>query len=205
MNYASKWERKPDWRPKIPSLEVAPERLSVISGIAPVINLFIKNPLFREFQNCLPQFVSNNSNHCLHYALLLLAGFWIGYDCLDDFLQLKDDPMAIEIFDEVPTPKSFGNFLRAFTLENNQDLRKFLTKQALSYRKGLRLKDSITFNIDSTDHEHSGDTIEGLELNFKGKWCLQSLEVFDDQGFCYDFDLRPGATFSYVLGPPSQV
>lgn len=196
MRCASKWERRPEWRPKLITLEAAPERLSRISGLAPVIELFIKDSLFMEFKKCLPQYVSNNSNHWIQYGLLFLVGFWIGYDCLDDFEELMGDPLIIEMFGEVPTPKSFGNFLRAFTPENIKVLRKFLTQQSLCYRKKLKLKDSITFNIDSTDHEHHGDLIEGLEFNYKGKWCLDSLEVFDDEGFCYDFDLRPGATFS---------
>jgi len=169
MKYASKWEQRPQWQPKRPNLEAAPERLSSLSGIAPVIELFSKDSLFMEFKKCLPQYVSNNSNHWLQYGLLFLVGFWIGYDCLDDFEELMGDPLIIEMFGGVPTPKSFGNFLRAFTPENIKNLREFLTKQSLSYRRQLKLKDCIAFNIDSTDHEHHGDLIEGLEFNYKGK------------------------------------
>src|SRR5207302_1729035 len=118
MTQTLKWEQRPEWRPKIPSLEVATERLSVISGIAPVIDMFIKSSLFMEFQKCLPQYISNNSNDTVYYALLLLAGFWIGYDCLNDFEKLKNDPVALEIFGDIAVPRSFGNFLRAFSLEN---------------------------------------------------------------------------------------
>jgi hypothetical protein len=48
-------------------------------------------------------------------------------------------------------------------------------------------------------HVHYCETIDGFfEINYKGKWCLDSLEVFDELVFCYDFLLRSGATFSSV-------
>lgn len=40
--------------------------------------------------------------------------------------------------------------------------------------------------------------IEGLGLNYKGEYCLESLDTFDELGFCYGFRLREGGTFSSV-------
>jgi hypothetical protein len=40
--------------------------------------------------------------------------------------------------------------------------------------------------------------MEGLAVNRDGKMCLDSLLTIDDRGFCYDMDLRPGATHSCV-------
>ena len=90
MNYAPKWEQE-SWSPKRLTLEPATERLSNLSGLAPVIDLFIKNPLFGEFQKCLPKYLSNSSYHALHFALLIIAGFWVGYDCLDDLEHFVDE------------------------------------------------------------------------------------------------------------------
>lgn len=204
MTYASKWEHG-SWQPKLPTVEPTTDRLSRMAGIAPIVELFIRDPLFRELRNCLPKRISNSSKDTYHFVLLLLAGFWLGFDCLDDLEFFRSDPLAIEMFGLNPTAKSFGDYLRDFTQDLIEALRLFLTRQAFSYRRRLKkLHFSITFDIDSTDHEHHGDTIEGLQWNHKGKWVLDSLEVFDELGFCYDFQLRPGATFS-SQGAPEMI
>jgi len=201
MNYASKWEQAA-WMPKIPVLEPSSERLSAAAGIAPVIDMFTKDFIFQEIKNHLPARVGNNSSHSLYYFLVLVAAFLVGYDCLDDIEGFQNCPVAGQMFGKIRSPHAFGDFLRDFTWEDVSGLRGILKSQANHYRERLNLSDKpVTFGIDSTDHEHHGDTIEGLEINYKGKWCLDSLEVFDELGFCYDFDLRPGATFSSVGAP----
>lgn len=52
--------------------------------------------------------------------------------------------------------------------------------------------------MDSTSHIQSGSKIEGLAVNYKGEISLESLDSFDELGFCYGFRLRDGATFSSV-------
>jgi len=159
--------------------------------------MFTTDPVWREVERCLPKRVSYSSYPPLHFALIIVAGFWLGYDCLDDLEKMREDPLLLAMFGEIPCAKSFGNFLRDFEDEHLLLFRQLLSNQALKYRGQLRLGNQlIEFSIDSTDHVHHGDLIEGLELNYKGHWCLDSLEVFDEKGFCYDFDLRSGATFS---------
>lgn len=192
----TKWQIN-DWRPKSFKYDWSTrENFSSASGLSLMVELFSKSELYSDFTSCLPLRLSNNSYHTSHFALLLIAGFWMGYDCLEDLGEFTKNPVVCAQFGKVPVPRSFGDYLRDFTDENILALRKFLLKQALFFRGALKKSDSITFDIDSTDHEHHGDTIEGLEINYKGKWCLDSLEVFDELGFCYDFLLRPGATFS---------
>jgi hypothetical protein len=53
-------------------------------------------------------------------------------------------------------------------------------------------------SIDSTSHVQSGDKMEGLAINYKGEWCLDSQVVFDEMGLCYGFQLRSGSTKSGV-------
>jgi hypothetical protein len=179
--------------------DTALELLTGSAGLLRLIEMFTVDPLWRELEACLPKRVAYSSYPPLHFVAILLAGFWLGYDCLDDLEKMRQDPLLLGMFGEIPCAKSFGNFLRDCEDEQIQALRAFLTRQALGYRKRLRLQDrAIEFSIDSTDHVHHGDLIEGLELNYKGHWCLDSLEVFDEKGFCYDFALRPGATFSSV-------
>jgi hypothetical protein len=194
MTYTAKWDRQ-GWRPELIILEPTNQRLSSASGLPWLLELFMQSPWYDRLQQALPPRLSNSSYHPLHFALLLIGGFWMGYDCLDDLEKFADDPIIVNMFTEVPTAKSFGNFLRDFSESSIQTLRSLLKAQALEHRLKLSAA-PITFNIDSTPHEHHGDKIEGLELNYKGLWCLDSLEVFDELGLCYDFDLRPGATFS---------
>jgi hypothetical protein len=50
--------------------------------------------------------------------------------------------------------------------------------------------------MDSTPHEHFAKKMEGMSYNYKDMWCLDSQNAFDQYGFSYLFDLRPGNTFS---------
>lgn len=50
--------------------------------------------------------------------------------------------------------------------------------------------------MDSTPHEQTGKKIEGAEFNYKKLWCLDSLNAYDEFGFSYLFQLRPGNTYS---------
>lgn len=189
----------PPWRPNFLERDLSLEVLTSAAGLSRFIEMFTIDPVWKELERCLPKREAYSSYPALHFALLIIAGFWLGYDCLDDLEKMRQDPLLVGMFGEIPCAKSFGNFLRDFEDGHLQLLRELLSKQALRYRSQLRLAhEPIEFSIDSTDHVHHGDLIEGLELNYKGHWCLDSLEVFDERGFCYDFDLRPGATFSSV-------
>ncbi|MGZ6394417.1 MAG: transposase [Pseudobdellovibrionaceae bacterium] len=199
MSELTKWQLH-EWKPKTIKFDWTPKEnnLNQASGVCALVDLLAASPFYVELKKCLPERLSNNSYHPLHFATLLMAGFWMGYDCLDDLEEFAKNPAIVAQFGKIPLAKTFGDYLRDFSEENILALRTLLTRQALYYREALKKDNSITFDMDSTDHEHHGDLIEGLEFNYKGKWCLDSLEVFDELGFCYDFDLRPGATFSSV-------
>lgn len=199
MSELTKWQLH-EWRPKTIKFDWTPreKNLNQASGVCALVDLLAASPFYDELKKCLPERISNNSYHPIHFAMLLIAGFWMGYDCLDDLEGFANNPAVKAQFGKIPLAKTFGDYLRDFSEENILALRTLLTRQALYYREALKKDSSITFDMDSTDHEHHGDLIEGLEINYKGKWCLDSLEVFDELGFCYDFDLRSGATFSSV-------
>lgn len=186
------------WLPTFFVYEDGSESLSSSAGIARVLEMFTTDPeLIPDLVRSLPDRAAYTSYPPLQMALMVMTGSWLGYDCLDDLEEMRTDPVLVAIFGEIPCAKTFGNFLRDFSPEKILELRELSTKQALAYRARLDLKSKqIEFSIDSTDHIHHGDLIEGLEFNYKGHWCLDSLEVFDECGFCFDFDLRPGATFS---------
>src|SRR5262249_48842783 len=148
-------------------------------------------------QACLPERIGNSSYSSEHLALILLCGFWYGHDCLDDLEEFADDPSVEDKLGGLATSKTVGNYLRDFEPEHVEKLRKFLTKQAFHYRTRIDGdKTSITFDQDSTFHEQHGVKMEGVVMTRHNAIGLDSLHTFDDRGFSYDMELRPGSTFS---------
>lgn len=195
LKHVSKWQKNP-WKPKKFIYEPTDEKLTASAGLGPLIDIFCASPQFLEFKKCLPEHVSNSSYSTEQLALTFLAGFWYGHDSLDDLEQFEDDPSVEEKLGGLATAKTFGNYLREFTDQNVSDLRQFLTRQAISCRRQVGHKGSMTIDMDSTFHEQSGKLMEGLEKNRDGLIGLDSLLVFDERGYAYDMELRSGATFS---------
>jgi len=90
------------------------ENLTASAGLSPVLDLFLEHPLFAELCESLPQRVSNASYATETFAVILIAGFLYGYDCLEDLEQFQNNPLIIERFGLVPTAKAFGDWLRDF-------------------------------------------------------------------------------------------
>jgi hypothetical protein len=127
-----------------------------------------------------------------------MAGFWHGYDCLEDVEKLEDKPDLSHRLEGIPKARAFGDFLRDFEDENFERMNQLLTKQALAARRQFAPNSPLILDMDSTSHIQSGKKIEGLAVNYKGEISLESLDSFDELGFCYGFRLRDGATFSSV-------
>jgi hypothetical protein len=196
MDYPSKWEKNP-WKPKTIIYEPTDEKLTASAGLGPLIDAFTQSPEFVEFKKCLPERVGNSSYSAEHLALIVLSGFWYGHDCLDDLEEFKDDPSVEDKLGGLATSKTIGNYLRDFEDEHVEKLRKFLTKQGFCYRTRVDGKKiSITFDQDSTFHEQHGVKMEGVVMTRYNATGLDSLHTFDDRGFSYDMELRPGSTFS---------
>ena len=125
----------------------------------------------------------------------LLLGFITGAECLDDMERLRVDGA----FSEMPmnAANTYGDFLRDFSLLNCKDTSKVLIEQALKLRDKIapRKKDFI-LDIDSTPHVQCGKKIEGVEYNYKNLHCLDSIDAYDELGFQYHTEVRPGATYS---------
>lgn len=88
----TKWQIN-DWRPKSFKYDWSTrENFSSASGLSLMVELFSKSELYSDFTSCLPLRLSNNSYHTSHFALLLIAGFWMGYDCLEDLGEFTKNP-----------------------------------------------------------------------------------------------------------------
>jgi hypothetical protein len=103
-------------------------------------------------------------------------------------------------FEGIPSACAIGDFLRNFEPTHLNLLNEYLTRQALAARKHFAPDTSLILDMDSTSHIQSGKQIEGLAVNYKSEISLESLDCFDElgfcYGFCYGFYLRDGATFS---------
>jgi hypothetical protein len=193
----SKWDKN-YWKPQVVKYEPTDEDLTAAAGLGTMMDLFIETPEYKALRECLPDRTSNASYDTSHLAFVLLCGFWYGYDCLDDLEKFRGDPMVLAKLGKIPRAKTIGDYLRDFDDQHIRDLNQILTQQALNRRRQLKVVDEITLDIDSTPNEQSGKKIEGVEWNYKGQWCLDSLLVYDELGLCYGMLLRPGNTFSSV-------
>ena len=182
------------------------ERLTSASGLGTLVEAFDSSPLKIQFENSLPE-RRVNSMGAYRLGLIQLASFMYGHDCLADLEEFREDSnMEAILRGESVAPRTMGDFLRDFEVENRSKLNACLPVQARGYREQLTrmLKKEFKpdpaprLSIDSTSHMQSGKKMEGLAYNYKEEWCLDSQVIFDELGFCWDMELRPGNTKSGV-------
>jgi hypothetical protein len=140
-------------------------------------------------------------------GLIQLSSFLYGHDSLDDLEEFREDPALEAIMcGETVAPRTMGDFLRDFEDENLTSLNRNLVSMSYRIRRQMHevlpaeYQPSVAphLSIDSTSHEQSGEKMEGLAWNYEGKWCLDSQVIFDELGFNYGMQLRPGNTKSGV-------
>jgi len=174
------------------------EDLTASAGLSPILDLFLDHPLFPELIAALPPRSSNASYATETFAMILIAGFLYGYDCLEDLEKFTDNPLIVERFGHVPTAKAFGDWLRSFEPEHIRKLQEFLLHQARFARRQIASQAPLILDMDSTSHVQQGVKMEGLAYDYDGNWCLSSLSCSDELEFSHGMELRPGNTFSSV-------
>src|SRR5688572_2460220 len=96
--------------------------LTSAGGLPALLELFTKDPLFKQFEKCLPTRLGNNTYGTERIALLIWLGFLRGYDCIEDLADFERDPAVMQKFGEIPKPRAIGNYLRDFSEQNNEEL-----------------------------------------------------------------------------------
>ncbi len=144
---------------------------------------------------------SNDNNYGLRNADKFLTGIYAliaGSECLDDLQTLRRDTL----FQSLTTACSsvtMGRFLRSFNLKTLQKIQNYLPEMALRLRNYLYPEnDVLILSQDATPHQQYGEYMEGVEYNYKQFKSLDSQNMFDQYGFCFGWDLRPGNTHSRV-------
>lgn len=202
-----------DFTPNFLKLAPTKHHLTSAAGLGALVEAFDLSSLKAPFSNCLPERTSNRSQGSYRLGLIQLASFMYGHDCLADLEEFRNDPSLKEVMrGETVAPRTMGDFLRDFEVENLEKLNAFLPVQAKSYRLQLErmlkkeFKPSLAphLSIDSTSHVQSGKKMEGLAYNYKDEWCLDSQVIFDELGFSWDMELRFGNSKSGD-GAPVQI
>lgn len=186
------------WRPRTMKIEYTDEKLTAAAGLGPLVDHFVESAGYEKLKACVPERKSNASYDSMQFVLPLMAGFWHDYDCLEDVEKLESKPDISHRFEGIPSARAIGDYLRDFSPEHLDKLNEYLTRQSLAARKYFSPDQPLILDMDSTSHVQSGKQIEGLAVNYKGEISLESLDCFDELGFCYGFRLREGSTFSSV-------
>ncbi len=195
---------KRDWRPRYIKLVPTEERLTDAAGLGTMVEVFDDSPLSKPFAECLPERKSPNSEGSYRLGLTQISSFLYGHENLDDLEEFRTDPaLEVVMAGETVAPRTMGDFLRDFEASHIESLNEYLSKMAWSIRDNFKraLPEEYKpkaphLSIDTTAHVQSGDKMEGLAINYKGQWCLDSQVIFDEMGLCYGFQLRSGNTKS---------
>ncbi len=190
------------WRPQTIKYDSSEERLSGSAGLGFITDLFYDDPLFEEFKKCLPERKSNASYDSELFAMTTILSIIEGHDCIEDVASFENDPFVMKkLGGEIPSPYAMGDYYRDFSVKNRENLNNFLRTFSRRARKQVAPGEPLIIDIDSTPHVQRGLKMEGVEWNFKKKWCLDSLAAWDELGYCHGMELRPGATFSSQGAP----
>jgi hypothetical protein len=145
----------------------------------------------------LPQLITGSARNFRKFEGLMF-GLEAGAECLDDMDRLAMDQGFAEVcHGKVYTAKAYGDFLRSFSEYQCKLLNRSLVELGYKLRSALfSQKDSITIDFDSTSNQQYGKKMDGVELNYKGINCLDTIAAFDEHGIQYWHDVRPGNTFT---------
>jgi len=180
-------------------LQPIDEKLTPSAGLGTWLEMFDSSPLKESFARCLPIQTSPRASGSYPLALMQIASFLSDHDCLDDLEAFRSDPVVEKLFG-APTvaPRTMGDFLRSFTDEHLSALREFLAEMGHFIRSSIaeHRDKPVMKTLDTTPHEQSGLKMQGLAVNYDGKWCLDSQVSFDEIGLCYGAQLRSGSTQS---------
>lgn len=170
--------------------------LSALSGLYFFENLLKRINLEGELGKILP---FKRRDRGLASKKKFLAGmfaFISGADCLDDLDDLRGDPLFRRLTSGGAASTTMGKFIRSFRQKHFEHLQDLLLTNALLLRQKLSKQEEITVTMDSTPHEQHGLQMEGVEWDYKNRWCLNSQNAFDEFGFCLGWDLRSGGSYS---------
>jgi hypothetical protein len=126
----------------------------------------------------------------------ILFSFACGNDCLSDLDDLLEDLLFTGLTGGGTHSRTAGDFLAQFHKRQIEQIQKVLLETTFLLRMAMYEEKKFILSMDSTPHKQCGKKMEKLGLNYKGIWGFDSQNAYDQFGFSYLFDLRPGNTWS---------
>lgn len=185
---------KQDLRAMIIKISETNKTLSANAGTLLINKLIKKTKLESLLKPFLPQQKQGASRNWNKIQNLIL-GLSAGAECLDDMKSISEDAAAQVLMARSYHPKSYGDLLRGFSGEKIWHIQGQLMKFSYDLRKSV-FPDAkkIIFDCDSTLNRQYARKMEGVQTTYEGFDALSSLNIFDQFGFQYFMDVRPGAT-----------
>ena len=193
-------------------IELTKQNLSSFGGASVVEEVMTKIRFDSLYASTLPVLKYKGAQDSLTKLKAMTCSFISDCDCLDDIEHMNYDPAYVELMNQkVYSAKTYGNYLRSFTGENIYELQNATIKMNLMLRSQLeesfindgKIKsDVVMLDCDSTKNRQYGELMEGVEINHEKVLSLDTQNIFDELGFQYHIDVRPGATHtSFGAGP----
>ena len=178
------------------SLELTHKELSANTGLIFFNHLFENLNLSKRLSRILPKKKRNRGPSQINKFKSLLFAFAAGADSLSDIDDFDGDKLFSTLSDGGVASRTIGDFLRSLSSRKIQLLQDLLVDMAFALRRTIHNDNDFILTMDSTPHEHFAKKKEGMSWNYKNYWCLDSQNAYDQHGFSYLFDLRPGRTHS---------
>lgn len=179
------------------SIEATSEVFSTNSGIFLLNQLWKSLRLAKKFKSVLPRKKRKRGLKQVDKLKALVFSFALGNDSLSDLDKLNEDDLFKSLIGGNCSSTSMGDFLRSFGPRQVEKFQEVMMESVIELRLAIFSEDKkFVLTMDSTPHEHYAKKMEGLAWNYKDMWCLDSQNAYDQYGFSYLFDLRPGNTFS---------
>ena len=177
-------------------IESTSQTFSAHSGLFLFEELWKQLKFDKKVKFLLPRKKKNRGPSQLDKFKSTLYSFAVGNDCLSDIDTSNKDILFSELTGGAAS-RTISDFLSSFGNEHAKKLQHFLIDFAFELRQKMFASEKkFILSMDATPHEHYGKKMEGMAYNYKNMWCLDSQNAYDQFGFSYLFDLRPGSTHS---------
>ena len=179
-------------------IESTDKSLSAYGGLVIALEATKAFNLRASIAKAMPSLKLGNARSADKFEAMVLGSI-AGAECLADLETLGQDPAYQETVSKTYTAKAYGDFLRMFKNFQVKALQYILINQSFAMRANAVGKTAtLTIDVDSTSHRQYGKKTEGVETNYKNIECLDTLKAFDEFGFPYWHEVRPGATYTSV-------
>ena len=178
-------------------LEATDKALSSLAGLSAFSSAFDRFLDPMTWQDLLPANKITPKTTAFEKLKAMTLGLVAGASCLDDMDRLAQDPAFLAVNGgKLNAARTYDEFLQQFTHEMVKRMNLAMIDSALRLHKYQAKDHDFILSCDSSDSEQAGVKLEGVAWNYKKHWCLDTIMAFDQYGFQYWHEVRPGNTFT---------